>query len=59
MAKIDPKYFTDKGRGDLIDEYTVMFDNLSTTQARCTQLLEENRQLRAKILGCNCHGEHK
>lgn len=35
-------------------EYQAMFDNLTATQARCTELLEENRELKRWMPGWFC-----
>ena len=34
----------------LISEYDIMLENLTAVQARCTELLEENRKLKEEVV---------
>lgn len=48
------------GSSGMSDDYALMLDNLTATQARCTELLEENRRLKAELQAskaCSCRYE--
>lgn len=46
-----PNYYTGMSRDRLIDEHKWMLENLTATQARCTELTQMYRDLKAKHLG--------